>query len=272
MLNNDSGGTLNNRGTLNNFGTLTNTGTLISIDTLTNSGTLGNSGTINGSVDVKAGGKFYNLGTINGNVDISSEFLDNQNGGTINGNLNLKAGGMIGSGTINGSVTIGGLMRPGFYVGSVVTGNQTWIDGGAYRWQIKDSEAVDGFDVMHITATAGDQGVLDLSQLTTGGFGIQLVTLNDLNQNGNPAEGFDDPNADYEFVILTTVGGITGFDAEDFVIYDRGFANSGSWEWSIAAGRQQPCVECYWIHPCPRAIIPSTSGNGWTWSAVTSQA
>jgi hypothetical protein len=75
--------------------------------------------------------------------------------------------------------------------------------------------------------------VLDLSQLTTGGFGIELVTLNDLNQNENSARGFDEPDGEYEFVILTTIGGITGFDAENFVINDDGFQNSGSWDWSI---------------------------------------
>ena len=46
------------------------------------------------------------------------------------------------------------------------------------------------------------------------------------------AEGFD-PNADYEFVIVTTVDGIIGFEAEDFVLNDSGFQNSGTWDWSI---------------------------------------
>ena len=88
--------------------------------------------------------------------------------------------------------------------------------------------------MIEITATAEDNGSLDLSNLTTGGFGIDIYTVTSadgFNELG-AAEGFD-PNIDYEFVILTTIGGITGFDAEDFIIDDYGFQNSGAWEWSI---------------------------------------
>ena len=45
---------------------------------------------------------------------------------------------------------------------------------------------------------------------------------------------FDDPNALYEFVIATATGGIIGFEAEDFVVNNKNFINSGSWEWIIA--------------------------------------
>jgi len=238
-------GILDNFGTLENFGRLDNVGTLRNYETGTiNSDNpisnyrLYNAGTINGGIDVKEWGGFSNSGIINGDLGMKVGVVA-YNSGIINGDVNVETGvEMIGDGTINGSILLGGRIRPGFFVGSVTTGDQTWIDGGRYRWQINDGDgtagADAGWDLVNITATTGDNGVLDLSQLTRGSFGIELVTLNDLNQNRNPAKGFDDPNGEYEFVILTTEGGITGFEAEDFVIDSSAFINSGLWYWSIA--------------------------------------
>ena len=210
-LTNDLGGTLTNdlRGTLDNFGTLTNVGTLNN----SNDGTLNNFGTLD------------NFGTL-------------RNNGIINGNVNVKADGILtGSGTINGSVLLGGVIDPANSTGTITTSNQTWINGASYGWEVNDSDGtaggLAGWDLVDITANGNDSGSLDLSHLITGGFGIDIISLENTFALG-AAEGFDDPNGEYEFVILTAIGGIKDFEAEDFVLNDAGFSNSGSWDWSIA--------------------------------------
>ena len=248
ILNNDVGAHVGNGLLFNNTGALNNYGRVVNVfeGTLNNSGILNNEiggaltnvGILNNSGTLKNDGGIFNGGTINSNNAIINNGLI-VNTGTINGDVDVKAGGVLrGFGTINGSVLLEGYYQPGIYVGETTTGDQTWVNGGRYRWQIKDSDgtagADAGWDLVNITAAIGDNGVLDLSQLSRGGFGIEIVTLNDLNQNSNPAKGFDDPNGVYEFVILTTEGGIVGFEAEDFVINDGAFRNSGLWHWSIA--------------------------------------
>ena len=92
-----------------------------------------------------------------------------------------------------------------------------------------------GWDLIEIHADQflALEGSLDLTGLNEQGFSIDILTLDVLDMLG-AADGFDDPNGEYEFVILTAIGGITGFDAENFAIYDNLFSNSGSWDWSIA--------------------------------------
>ena len=248
-LTNDDGGTLTNFGTLNNNGTLNNHNNLNNYGTLNNYSGLTNNGTIDNTTAVVAsGGGINNFGTLSNNGTINSSSaaisisgIQNHgtliNNGTINGSVDVKAGGILtGSGTIVGSVLLGGVIEPANSTGTITTSNQTWINGASYGWEVNDSDGTAGgavgWDLINITATAQEGGELDLSQLTTGGFAIDIISLDALNDLGL-AEGFDDPNAEYEFVILTAIGGITGFDAEDFVLNDDGFQNTGTWDWSI---------------------------------------
>lgn len=250
----DNYGTLENRfGTLNNSGTINNYdgGTINNSDSMTNNseGALNNYGTFNNNY-YSSSSTLDNFGTINNDGIINSTSgavseisgIQNhgilRNNGTINGSVDVKASGILtGSGTINGSVLLGGVIAPANSTGTITTSNQTWINGASYGWEINNSDGTAGglvgWDLVDITATEIEDGSLDLSQLTTGGFGIDIISLDVLNAIG-AAEGFDDPNGEYEFVIVTTFAGITGFEAEDFVINDDDFQNSGTWEWSIA--------------------------------------
>ena len=266
---NHRGGIMNNNGSITNYGSLENWQATINNavgSTIDNEGILGNAGfsgylengtyvereslftnngTINNSylLQNRRLGIFQNNGTINSTISQSGAIssIQNQgtlvNNGTINGNVDVKAGGILtGSGTIAGSVLLEGTINPGNSPGTITTSNQTWINGASYGWEINDSNGTAGgavgWDLIDITATEIENGSLDLSQLTTGGFGIDVISLDALNDLGL-AEGFDDPNGEYEFVILTAIGGITGFEADDFTINDDGFNNSDSLSWSI---------------------------------------
>ena len=241
-INNASGSTIDNEGTMSNrgFSGYLEDGTYVERESLfTNNGTINNSYLLQN----QRLGIFQNNGTINSTVSQSGAIssIQNQgtlvNNGTINGNVDVKAGGILtGSGTIAGSVLLEGTINPGNSPGTITTSNQTWINGASYGWEINDSNGTAGgavgWDLIDITATEIENGSLDLSQLTTGGFGIDVISLDALNDLGLAA-GFDDLNGEYEFVILTAIGGITGFEADDFTINDDGFNNSDSLSWSI---------------------------------------
>ena len=241
-INSASGSTIDNEGTISNrgFSGYLEDGTYVERESLfTNNGTINNSYLLQN----QRLGIFQNNGTINSTISQSGAIssIQNQgtlvNNGTINGNVDVKAGGILtGSGTIAGSVLLEGTINPGNSPGTITTSNQTWINGASYGWEINDSNGTAGgavgWDLIDITATEIENGSLDLSQLTTGGFGIDVISLDALNDLGL-AEGFDDPNGAYEFVILTAIGGITGFEADDFTINDDGFNNSDSLSWSI---------------------------------------
>jgi hypothetical protein len=241
-INNASGSTIDNEGILSNagFSGYREDGTYVERDSMiTNNGTINNSYLLQN----RRLGIFHNNGTINSTTSQSGAIsnIQNQgtliNNGTINSNVDVKAGGILtGSGTIVGSVLLEGAINPGNSPGTITTSNQTWINGASYGWEINDSEGTAGgavgWDLIDITATEIENGSLDLSQLTAGGFGINIVSLDALNATGS-ATGFDGPNSEYEFVIVTTVGGITGFEADDFTINDDGFNNSDSLSWSI---------------------------------------
>jgi len=77
-------------------------------------------------------------------------------------------------------------------------------------------------------------GVLNLSNLTPGGFNINLWTL----FNGGPevngnAANFDS-SLDHSWTIANATGGITGFETGDFII--RTGSNNGAGGWANPTG------------------------------------
>lgn len=198
----------------------------------------------------KTGGGNLNLNAANsyaGSTTISAGSLVLGASGSItsptiinNGNFNVSAvtGGfalasgqtLSGSGTVTGAMTVAGTLSPGNSPGTLSTGNLIWSNGGDYNWQMVDATGAAGsaYDTVSVT------GTLDLTALTSGQFGINLWSLSSTGPdvNGN-AINFNN-TIDQSWTILTTSGGISGFDASDFLISIG--ANNGTAGFSNALG------------------------------------
>lgn len=115
-----------------------------------------------------------------------------------------------GNGTVSGSSTIAGTIAPGASVGTLNTGNETWAGGGTYDVEMDDAAGTagvsPGWDKLAIT------GTLTISATPASQFIIKLSSL------GSPAAHFD--NSKHRvWRIVTTTGGISGFNSTAFV-YD----------------------------------------------------
>lgn len=133
----------------------------------------------------------------------------------VTGGYTLASGqSLSGTGTVAGAMSVTGTLSPGNSPGTLNTGSQTWLDGGDYNWQILDATGVagTGYDAIAVT------GTLNLSSLAAGGFGINLWSLSSIGPDvsGN-AINFNNLLTQ-SWTLLTTTGGITGFDAADFVL------------------------------------------------------
>jgi hypothetical protein len=216
--------------------------------------------TLNGGLSgtgglTKTGGGNLNLNTANnytGSTTITAGSLVLGASGSItsptivnNGNFNVSAvtGGftlasnqtLSGSGTVTGAMNVVGTLSPGNSPGTMSTGNLAWSNGGDYNWQVLDASgaAGTGYDTVSVT------GTLDLASLTTGGFSLNLWSLLSTGPdvNGN-ATNFSDLLS-YSWVLASTTGGVSGFDATDFVINTAanngtsGFSNSFTGSFSV---------------------------------------
>jgi len=149
----------------------------------------------------------------------------------VTGGYNLSGTQTLsGTGTVTGAMTVSGTLSPGNSPGIMPTGNQTWLDDGDYNFQILDAagSAGSGFDQIQIT------GTLSLASLTAGGFAINLWSLSSTGPdvNGN-ALNFNN-TINQSWTILTTSGGISGFEATDFLVNVG--ANNGTGGFSNALG------------------------------------
>ena len=175
------------------------------------------------------------------------------------GTLKIADGVSVGSAM---TIGLGGVISPGNSPGTASTGAQTWNDGGSYLWEINASNDAGGtigtdpgWDWLDIT------GALDLTNLTQGGFTIDINSLTSGNIAGD-AVGFDtwtkgNPgDVDYSFIIATASSGITGFDAADFILDSSGFSNAPSWEWGIVLSGGDLVLEAYAVpEPSSTALL-----------------
>jgi autotransporter-associated beta strand protein len=138
------------------------------------------------------------------------------------GSVQVNSGASLGGSGTTGSLLVNGTLTPGNSPGTLNTGSQTWFNGGNYNWQIFDAtgSAGSGYDLLNIS------GSLDLSNLTAGGFGINMWSLSGINPDvsGN-ATNFNAAN-NYSWILAQAAAGITGFEATDFSIFTS--ANNGA--------------------------------------------
>ena len=161
------------------------------------------------------------------------------------------------------TIGLGGVISPGNSPGTAITGSQTWNDGGSYLWEINASD-IDGggsigtdpgWDWLDIT------GTLDLTNLSAGGFTIDIDSLTSGNIAGD-AVGFDtwtkgNPgDVDYSFIIASASGGITDFSADKFSFDSSGFTNGPSWDWQIKLSGTDLVLEAYAVpEPSSAALL-----------------
>ena len=168
-------------------------------------------------------------------------------------------GTLAGSGTIGASLlTVNGVIAPGNSPGTLATGSQLWNNGGSYLWEINDSAGAkggdSGWDWLDIT------GDLNLANLSTGGFTIDIDSLSLANSIGDAA-GFEswskgDGVVDYSFIIASASAGISGFDATDFSFDSSGFSNGPSWDWQIVLSGNDLVLEAYAVpEPSSTALL-----------------
>jgi autotransporter-associated beta strand protein len=138
------------------------------------------------------------------------------------GSVQVNSGASLGGSGTTGSLLVNGTLTPGNSPGTLNTGSQTWFNGGNYNWQIFDAtgSAGSGYDLLNIS------GSLDLSNLTAGGFGINMWSLSGINPDVNGSTtNFNAANS-YSWILAQAAAGITGFEATDFSIFTS--ANNGT--------------------------------------------
>jgi len=130
-------------------------------------------------------------------------------------------GTLAGSGEAAGTVGVFGTLSPGNSPGTLDTGSEVWYDGGDYFWEVADvtGSAGSAYDTIAVT------GTLNLTNLGTGGFTIDLWTLSSVGPDVHGNAANFDQTQNYSWTIVTTTSGILGFQAGDFVVDDSGFTN-----------------------------------------------
>ncbi len=193
--------------------------------------------TYGGTTTVSAGTLVANSNSAfgTGAVNVAGGALD-VGGRTLGNAFTVSGGALRGTGTI-GALTVsnGGTLSPGNSPGTLYAGNTTWAGGGSFLWDINAvpsgvhangaAGADPGWDLLSIS------GALAITATSESKFTLSLSSLSLLNAAGTVAD-FDSASS-YSFTFVTTTGGITGFNANEFAINASAFSNPFNGTWSI---------------------------------------
>ncbi|MBA4147088.1 MAG: autotransporter-associated beta strand repeat-containing protein [Verrucomicrobia bacterium] len=164
----------------------------------------------------------------NGNTTVNAGALQVNGALTASPVTVAAAGTLRGTGVIYDSVTVNGTISPGANaVGTLTTGNQTWNGAGRYRWEMNDAIGGAGFGWDTISV----QGALDITATSGSKFNIDIVSLE--GSIVGYAANFDN-SAIQSWTILTTTGGIFGFDPAAFNFVKTAFSNSVAGSFTLA--------------------------------------
>jgi autotransporter-associated beta strand protein len=217
--------------------------TLTGVNTYTGATTVGGgtllvsgSGTLNSTSGISITGGTFNYANsttgLNRNVTVNGGTFKN-NGANYTGTLTFTSGTLGGTNlagvnlTGGNAIGSGKTLSPGNSPGDLATGNQEWLDGGAFQFEINDAAGVEITNWDHTTIT----GSLDLDALSAGGFTLQLVSLDALNAAGL-AQNFNSANSYvWEFASFDSLIGT--FNSNLFAVNTSGFQNSFSGTFSV---------------------------------------
>jgi autotransporter-associated beta strand protein len=228
--------------------------------------TLSLANTYEGATAVNAGTLEISAGNINSSSGVTvasgATFIYNSstalttgitnNGGTIGGI------GDIGVPVVLNSTT--DILAPGNSPGiQEYTVGQSWASF-TYEWEVNDfngTTAGTDYDQIQITNPTPALGTLTLTGSTAGAYVLDLVSLAGLTA-GNVAD-FSETTTSWN--ILTTTGGIIGFDEAYWSINDTGFTSSPAWggDWSLSATSNN-LVLTYTAVPEPGAALLGSLG------------
>lgn len=155
--------------------------------------------------------------TFVGNTTITAGTLqDNSPSGNAlgSGNIGIAAGSTL-LGTINttGVLTNAGTIAPGNGVGTMTTADQYWTNGAKLKCDLVDATDANGIDQITIN------GALNLNATTNKAITIDVSSL------GAPIANFNSASA-YNWPIITTTTGITGFDSNKVAIVTSNVASA----------------------------------------------
>jgi autotransporter-associated beta strand protein len=234
--------------------------------------TLNATNTYSGATNVTGGTlAITGSGSINStsaiNVSAGTTFAYNSStaltvGPTLNGNGVSNRAVLSGDGTggINASVTlndVGDVLSPGNSPGVMGFGtNQSW-DSFSYDWELNDwAASVAGTNIDQIGIT----GSLTFTGSTTGSYLLNILSLTGGNVSGDVPNFLETSKS---WTILTTTGGISGFDDAYWNLVTSGFSSSptATGTWSLGLGNSgNDLVLTYAPIPEPRAALLAALG------------
>jgi len=223
-------------GTMTLSGTNSYTGaTFVNAGTLLINGAGGLTGTSGITVNDGATFRYDSTVALNRNVTLNSGGTFAHNGtNPYAGTLTWTGGTLAGTNYTGVALNVGSgqTLSPGNSPGTMLTGNQTWTNGGNFNLEIHDFDLAPGtgFDTIAIT------GTLDLTGLTAGGFNINLWSLSSVgpDANGN-ALNFDNVIGG-SWLIVSTTGGVSGFNPSLFTINVDPFNGTGGFSNDLGGG------------------------------------
>ncbi len=176
----------------------------------------------NFNTSVQSGTFNYTGSGIGGNVTVDGGTFKS-NGGTVTGTVTVNSGTVSGT-NLSGvalSIGAGATLSPGNSPGTLSTGSETWAGGGSYLWEINALGVAGG--------TQGNNPGWDFADIT----GSLTITANSGNKFNINLDSLAlltswDNSQSYSFNLATASGGISGFDASDFLINTSAFDDQHS--------------------------------------------
>jgi autotransporter-associated beta strand protein len=175
--------------------------------------------------------------TYSGGTEVANGRLvvDNSTGSaTGSGEIRIRNGAEIfGGGSVAGMLTLesGARLSPGSSPGGLTAGSALWEGGSTFVWEINDAEgtagASPGWDQFRVTAG------LTLAGTSANPILLKLVSLQ-LDGQAGAVFNFDS-QLSYQWTLVTTGSGITGFDPAEMAIDAGGFSGADPNNFKVVA-------------------------------------